>query len=843
MATAGRADLPALPTKTDLETWRASLSENPLATKFLRERGIGEACQQEFEIGLCNGLVTVPIYGPTDDGKDSQLLGIKSFEVDHEEISTFKGEGKIHAFPYPLFDAWDLDNPLVVTSDELSAAALTGIGQNAICTTVKIGKSDKLEFFPVGRFKAVSHFIVALSGNSAGRRMGKKLAFECKRAFPGARVTLVMLTVQMLTVGRLLGGSSDPAADWHKTVSKGTDEEISDDDGATIFESSGRLWLSSRNDSPECVAEFTGRLIEQGRTVKAGVDEGRHWVFELTHHLGHTILVEHRPENQFYADVTNVAGAEFTFEKMHGDRIRNYLMRRTGFEYETKHRGWQFGFTKTNFDEFLSPELVFKIGKSTPEPNDTFEMEAPHDSVDFCLPEPCGKEVDGLKLIWGDVLSMHHHKVTMPLLAATILAPVRRLLAIGHDPFLVFIQGQTGCGKTTRAKVFQSFFGDFWDSQKILTFKHTVFWIENLAAMAGDAPLLMDDLNYDKMSDDDAKNIRRYLQGTAQGGSRQRLTKAFGVGDQTPTEYCTKLITCEILPSGDQSLIARSMVVDVPHIDALSSKWRKPHDRIKTHRHLLPHAMTAWITWVMASPDRARERFDEIESEAKEQMKELFDYELGEGWGARRANFVRAFSRMSLFTAAFKIFAEWSRERGAIKGAEYDDLIKKWDTSVVYDMLESQVGALGEEGVANEMQTVIESAVASGRARLRDQRSGLKADTDALPSAPSIGFLEPVVDGMLRDSDFADNFALLNGRKVIVGLHQGVAQLWPSNSKPKMNWTRIKSYLEKADEVIYKKTRDRRYLLCKKELATRIVSCLGATDLAQLEETEPEVDW
>ena len=156
MAKAGRAE-PALPKKSEVAGWRAALVSQAEAQKFLRQRGVSEACQQEFEFGFDGGKVVLPIYGEPVDGQHD-LLAVKSFEVGHEEAGKIPGGNKRHVFPWPMLDSWDLDNPVVIVSDEVSVAALTSIGQNAICTTAGTSKQS-FEDLPVARLKPAGHFM------------------------------------------------------------------------------------------------------------------------------------------------------------------------------------------------------------------------------------------------------------------------------------------------------------------------------------------------------------------------------------------------------------------------------------------------------------------------------------------------------------------------------------------------------------------------------------------------------------------------------------------------------------------------------------------------------------
>jgi hypothetical protein len=408
-----------------------------------------------------------------------------------------------------------------------------------------------------------------------------------------------------------------------------------------------------------------------------------------------------------------------------------------------------------------------------------------------------------------------------PILVTGILAPVRRLLAPNHSRFLLLVRGQTMACKTTRVKIAQSLYGDFWNHQSLLSWASTPLSVERVLEAVGDAYLVVDDLPWERLPEQTKQQVNRVLHSVAQGTGRGRLDQTGKMRASQPG-HSLPVVTCEQLPSGDQSLLARSLIVDVPRLrpGPGDEQWKAPHDMCMDNRHLLPFVLSGWIDWCMQYRAQAQEKFSALFREAETKVGEVFDQE-SLNWRELTNNMHRTWERVSMFSATMHLFADWCRdETDGIDEVVHSQILEDWDCRVVRALFNVQLDALSEGGVANEMVAEIESNVSAGKATFLDEQTGQLVPSKASHSAITIGFLKPIT-GSRTHPDYEVNAVEFDGALVAVCLTAGTAKLWQNKL-----WAQIKKYLIQNELAVDRKTSGPRILICKVPTAKLVVDTI-----------------
>lgn len=265
------------------------------------------------------------------------------------------------------------------------------------------------------------------------------------------------------------------------------------------------------------------------------------------------------------------------------------------------------------------------------------------EGVECELPEALhGYRLDGAEMSTHDavraVLRLTEFcppELSMPLLGAVYLAPLREFLKGCTPAFALFIRGTTGTGKTTAAQLFLSHFYDYqgMTTPPPASFRSTANALERLAFALKDCVLLVDDYfptdERDKRRMDDI--AQKLARGAGDGASRLRMQSDTSMRPSYPPK-CLSIITGEDLPNIGQSGVARFWVVDLsqPLTDAAHRAELTALQSLAA-QGAFQQAMRGYLSWLI-------ENAQELPELLREQYRALIDATAQDGHARFAAN-------------------------------------------------------------------------------------------------------------------------------------------------------------------------------------------------------------
>jgi len=232
----------------------------------------------------------------------------------------------------------------------------------------------------------------------------------------------------------------------------------------------------------------------------------------------------------------------------------------------------------------------------------------------FVLPKPPTDEAAGaamkasLRLL--DLGPMH---LTVPLLAATYLAPLCEPLEDCRPDFVSWFHGPTGAFKSEIAALAESHYGHFSRQTLPASFTDTANSVERILFAAKDVLTVVDDYHpaHDRREEQAmATNASRLLRGVGNGSGRQRMRADTSLRPSLPPRTLA-MATGERLPAG-HSTGARLFPIPVSRGDVASDRL----SAAQAESALYPLAMAAYVQWI------AR-RFDDLRASMKARFTEL----------------------------------------------------------------------------------------------------------------------------------------------------------------------------------------------------------------------------
>lgn len=200
-----------------------------------------------------------------------------------------------------------------------------------------------------------------------------------------------------------------------------------------------------------------------------------------------------------------------------------------------------------------------------------------------------------------DVAPLH---VTVPLLAAAYLAPLQEL-KVGDVS--LFLEGETGTGKSELAALVQAHFGREFNARTLpANWASTANALTETAFLAKDAVLVVDDFvaapSPREQSELKAK-AERLLRGAGNRSGRGRLSRDLQLKDARPPR-CVIVATGEDAPSG-HSVVGRCMVLPVKRGDV---RWSKVTiAQTAARQGIFVEAMRGYVRWLAANLNVLRE--------------------------------------------------------------------------------------------------------------------------------------------------------------------------------------------------------------------------------------------
>lgn len=162
------------------------------------------------------------------------------------------------------------------------------------------------------------------------------------------------------------------------------------------------------------------------------------------------------------------------------------------------------------------------------------------------------------QVIRDDILKVFPYHVTLPAIAHMFLGPLMHFLPGDVKPYCLWVQGLTGSFKTSYISLLSCLWGDF-RSGDFETWRSTANAIEKNGYFLKDVNYVIDD--YKKVDVND-KSVCTLIQNYADRHGRSRM-RSDGSNQKTWHIRGILTVTAEDLPSGEASVLARTLVLPV----------------------------------------------------------------------------------------------------------------------------------------------------------------------------------------------------------------------------------------------------------------------------------------
>ncbi|MBI5788544.1 MAG: DUF927 domain-containing protein [Candidatus Schekmanbacteria bacterium] len=216
---------------------------------------------------------------------------------------------------------------------------------------------------------------------------------------------------------------------------------------------------------------------------------------------------------------------------------------------------------------FVSPSLSINQGKIIPTPETGAIVNVGGDYAKaqrLDLVSATENEIkEIIRHLLTDYLDLQPRELTLPILAHTFLGPLLfGLNLVGEfPPYILFLVGSSGQGKTETAKLAQSIWGDFQVKEHLASWGSTPEINRQEAARCRGVLWVIDDFKRQKIGQAQWGNAIRVLLDYADLQARKRATPGSKVITAYPMK-CMLLVTGEDIPAAETALLARSLIVN-----------------------------------------------------------------------------------------------------------------------------------------------------------------------------------------------------------------------------------------------------------------------------------------
>jgi DNA primase len=193
-----------------------------------------------------------------------------------------------------------------------------------------------------------------------------------------------------------------------------------------------------------------------------------------------------------------------------------------------------------------------------------------------------------------EYLRLQSYSVTLPIIAHAFLGPIlfSHNFLQGYSPYILFITGSSGKGKTETARLAQCLWGKFTSKDKLSGWGSTPESNRQEAARCRGGMWMIDDFKRHKIGKNHWENALRVLTDYADLQSRKRATPGAKVHSGAVIRAMLT-VTGEDLPFNETSTLARSLVVNYTGDTKSKELYRKCLNR----HHDYNKITTAYIAW------------------------------------------------------------------------------------------------------------------------------------------------------------------------------------------------------------------------------------------------------
>ena len=302
------------------------------------------------------------------------------------------------------------------------------------------------------------------------------------------------------------------------------------------------------------------------------------------------------------------------------------------------------------------------------------------------------------------ILDVAEHKITIPLLAVTYLAPLTTLFAENGllADFVVWLEGKTGSRKSSLAAVLLSHNGNFTRNNFPCSFRDTANSLEKKAYVLKDTLNVIDDFNPETVGTGKTGTSEKLLGMYGDRAGRDRMSrdgKSLN-GAYFPRGLC--IMTGESFPKVAESRLARAILVDIKPTSIDLSKLKNVQDNIEK----LSFSMKKFIERIIVNEETIIEKAIRKQNEMRE--KEI----QGKLHG-------RTLEAVTMLTIGFELFLEFICENDVITVKEKESLSRECDL-IMEELAEQQKDEIDSNKPTELFVTGIKQLCETGKAQIMD---------------------------------------------------------------------------------------------------------------------------
>lgn len=362
---------------------------------------------------------------------------------------------------------------------------------------------------------------------------------------------------------------------------------------------------------------------------------------------------------------------------------------------------------------FVTPSVVIRDGEivATESTNSTVDVSADYNkarNLDL-LAAPRAEVQELVRHLLTDFLRLQPYTVTLPILAQAFLGPI----LFSHDflqqysPFILFIAGSSGKGKTETARFAQCLWGDFTSKDKLAGWGSTPEINRQEAARCRGGLWLIDDFKRQKIGHMQWSNALRLLTDYADLQARKRATPGAKVITGAVIQAML-MVTGEDLPFNETAALARSLVVEFESDPQAHKQYLECLQRHQDYRKV-PAAFIAW--WQRQDPSYWHERLRSAENN-------FMDFMQVEG--LQSDNSRRLASNAALSLVGLEAFLDfvYSIDCDPLALTGHDLMVEH--TAVLRDMLRRMITSVNDARPGESFLTTLAQLLTADRVRIKD---------------------------------------------------------------------------------------------------------------------------
>ena len=418
--------------------------------------------------------------------------------------------------------------------------------------------------------------------------------------------------------------------------------------------------------------------------------------------------------------ITSVAGTRAVYSTADMDDIRTISNTVSG---ELQHEQIYSFFGNHPTEGFLTPTLTIKAGKISLTADSGARVEIGRDFpkarfLDF-LPATDAEVAEVITHLVTDYWQLQPLCVTLPIFAHAFVGPLlfcSQFQQQAFSPYILFVTGSSGKGKTETARLAQCLWGKYGTKERLASWASTPLSNRQQAAKCRGGLWLIDDFKRHRLQGQyqNAVNLLNDyadLQGRGRAGNSPRTLT------QEPIRNML-MVTGEDMPYTETSALARSLVVEFRNEGDTRVQYRNCLAMMDRYPSVMPRFI-AW--WQTQSPEVWLERAEEERAD----FINFFARERLQG-----DNTVRLASSSALSMTAMDAFMTfcWSLDLNIEQLAKFDPIIEH--RLILQTMCRTMLATVNDIRPSTQFISTLVELLVSGRAQIFDKENLLQLHPD-----------------------------------------------------------------------------------------------------------------